>query len=79
MSEPGHHEFGILHVAHDHSTDIVIDAKDISDGVCDDETIGDFLLGANDDRVVATESDRGLAESLNSLEGVLHLVDATVR
>ena len=79
MSEPGDHELGILHVAHDYGTDIVIDAKDISDGICHDKTIGHFLLGANDHRVVAAESDRGLPESLDRLESVLHLVDATVR
>lgn len=49
VSEPGDHELRVLHVAHDHCTDIVIDAKDISDGICHDETIGHFLLGANDD------------------------------
>ena len=47
MSEPCDHEFGILHVAHDDRTDIVIDTKDISDGVCHDQTIRDLLLGAN--------------------------------
>lgn len=79
MSEPCDHEFGVLHVAYDDRPDIVIDAKDISDGVCHDQTIRDLLLGANDYRVVAAKGDRGLPESLDSLKGILHLVDATIR
>jgi hypothetical protein len=79
VSEPGDNKFSVLHVAYNHSADIVIDTKDIGNGIGHDETIGDFLLSANDHCVVTTDGDRSLPESLYRLESVLHLIDATVR
>ena len=72
------HVSGVVHVANHDAADVVGDAVNAGDGVWHDQFVRYFLLRADDDAVFALDRDRRLAEGLNSLERVLHLVDPPV-
>ena len=72
------HNSGVVGVANNDGTDAIGDRVDVSNTVRDDQFIGNLLLGAHDNAVIASDSDGILSSSLNGLEGVLNLVDSAV-
>ena len=78
LSQIGDNDARIVHVAYDDGADVIRDREDVGDAIRHDQFIGNLLLAAHDNAVLAADRDGRLAERLHGLEGVLLLVDSAV-
>ena len=73
------HNTRVVLVAHDHCTDAVTDIVNVGDAVGHNQLVRHLLLCAHDNTVVAADGHRCLPVRLDGLEGILDLIDATIR
>ena len=73
------HDPGIVWAINGSRTDTVADVVDSRDALGKDQSIGDLLLGADNDRVGPAEGRSCLAERVGCLEGILALVATPIR
>lgn len=79
LSHPCHDVATVVHVAHDHCTNIICDIENASHRISHNKRVWNFFLGANDHWVNTPNGYWGLSEWLRCLECVLELIDAAIR
>ena len=73
------HDSCIVWVAYNDRTNAITDIVDVGDAIRDDQFIRHFLLSADHNRVITTESDSCLTERVDGLESIFDLVNAAIR
>jgi hypothetical protein len=78
ISEPLNNELSIIHVSHNNCATAVTDVEDVGNRVWNDELVRNLLLSADNYGISSSDSDGSLAEHMDGLESVFHLIDATI-
>lgn len=79
LSQPRDYHAAIIHVSHNHSTDVIADVENTCDRIAYNQRIRYFLLSANHYWIHSSDRDRSLAKRLSCFECVFELVDAPIR